>query len=103
MRDNLPSCINPLNVDAELVLEGILSDIAESKAPELALFQSPVKQIPPTSTAAPAKTTFPAHFQFIDHPPSAATGPSERIAAARLLLASLSMSAAPDPVAETYT
>jgi hypothetical protein len=47
MRKNLPPCINQKELDAELILSGILRDIAASDDPSLAMFQFSVKDVAP--------------------------------------------------------
>ena len=45
--NNLPPCINPKELDAELILSGVFDDIYASDDPALAVFQSPAKEVQP--------------------------------------------------------
>ena len=45
LRNNPPPHINPLEIDAELVLKGLFEDIALSNEPALAPFQSPSRAL----------------------------------------------------------
>ena len=47
LRKNLPPCVNPKELDAELILSGVFDEIYSSDDPELAVFQSPVKEVQP--------------------------------------------------------
>ena len=85
VRNNLPVCINPKEIDAELIMQGLFEDIFKSKDPALAMFQSPTKEIPSVAPAGPGV------FQA----PVASTASESAIADARTLLASL-----PPPSAE---
>ena len=60
MRDNLPTCINPKMIDAELIMQGVFADIKNSDDPALARFQPPAKSAPSglTETALLRRSRF---------------------------------------------